>query len=371
MAIRKKPGSGSVNPITKSGGFSLEGTELGATIKEVSEAYGIHVARQLSRQVPYDTRIPTGIFSLDLALAGGMLISRGSMFYGERSSGKSTTAMRVARMAQIMYPDKAVVWLDIEGTFDEVWFMKLGGDPNRLIISEPESGEHAVDIGDAMVRSKETSVIVTDSIAMLVPTKEIEGSAEDSLPGVHARLVGNYLRRINNGLLKERHRGHRPLVLHINQFRMKIMGFGDPRTLPGGKALEFMTSQQVEMKNKEIIDDKSGAVKWNEHAFKITKDKTGGRFREGMFKMTRDPSHNRGVPDGTIDQGKSYLARTKEIGLTDGHKVLDRNGKVFGQYAGNDVLIEEWVKDPEKAAVMMLETIQAYRASWGLPTADD
>jgi recombination protein RecA len=372
MAIRSRGGSSDTlirKPPVKPGlvgikppKFVMAGTEIGGVLKEIQGAYGEEVARVLKNKSPYQERIRTGIFVLDLALAGGFLTSRGSMLYGERSAGKSTIAMLVCLEAQRRYPDKLVAWIDIEGTFDETWFKKLGGDPERLLLLEPESGEHAVDIADAVCRSLETSVVVTDSIAMLVPMKELENSAEDNMMGVHARLVGNYLRRVNSALLKERHRKHRLLVMHINQFRMKIgVMFGDPRTLPGGKALEFSTSQQVEIKNREKIQENTGIVTHNEHEFKITKDKTGGRLRTGKFLMVRDSATYKGLPEGTIHQSGSILQLGEKVGLVDGKEI-----KGFGKAAGKDAWMEKFLADPEMYAKVQLNIIEAYLDLWGL-----
>lgn len=347
--------------------FSLEGTELAETLGAIHGRFGKEVAIIQSNRKQYYDRIRTGIFALDLSLSGGFLTSRGSMLYGERSSGKTTTAMCACINAQRLYPDKMAAWVDIEGTFDIDWFAKLGGDPERLLVTEPETGEHAVDIADALSRTLEVSMIVTDSIAMLIPMKEIEESAETSLVGVHARLIGNYLRKLNNAMLVERHRGHRIMILHINQFRMKIgMSFGDPRTLPGGKALEFCTTQQVEIRNKEILSD-NGDIKWNEHNFKITKDKTGGRIREGKFKLVRDPDYNSGLPEGTVDQIKTMHEAASRVGLAEGRMDFKKYGKWNSAAEAQMALLA----DPEKYAAIQWDIIMAYRQKWGLACDED
>lgn len=342
--------------------FRMEGSELGETISAIHTEFGKEVARIGSEIRRYTHRVRTGVFALDLGLAGGFLVSRGSMLYGEKSAGKSTIAMMTAVQAQHDYPDQVVVWNDVEGTFDEVWFRKLGGDIDRLILIEPESGEHAVDIADAVARAKETSMLVTDSIAMLVPMKEIEAAAADSLPGIHARLVGNYLRRINNAMLIERHRSHHLLVLHINQFRMKVgLSFGDPRVLPGGKALEFATTQQVEVRNSEKLDQNTGMIKWNEHTFKITKDKTGGQIREGKFKMTRAPRFNDGFAEGTIYQAGTILEAAAAVGLAEGKELIG-----FGKAAGKEAWQQKFLADPEMYVRAQEKIIMEYRRLWGL-----
>ena len=357
VAPRPKP-----KVITRPRSFTLANTEFGETLAAVHARFGKEVATNRV-VIPYADRIPTGIFPLDIALSGGWLTSRGSMLYGERSSGKTTIAMMTCVRAQIMYPDQVCVWIDIEGTFDIEWFVKLGGDPERLYVVEPESGENAVDMAQAFASTKEVAVIVTDSIAMLIPMKEIEESSETAMMGVHARLIGNYLRKLNNAMLVERHRGHKILILHINQFRMKIgVVFGDPRTLPGGKALEFCTTQQVETKNKEVLSDK-GDIKHNEHSFKITKDKTGGRIREGKFKLVRDPDYNNGLPEGTIDQIKTMHELAGAVGLTDEGRIAFRGYGKWNSAADAQLAL---LADPEKYAALQWDILMAYRKKWGL-----
>ena len=341
--------------------FNLKGTELEEIHNSIKASRGEEIAVLGRRKLNYP-RIPTGIFAMDLALAGGFLSSRGHMVYGERSAGKSTTSLRAAVNAQAIYPDSVIGYMDVEGTFDPSYFEKLGGDMERLYHVEPESGEHAVDIGDALCRTKEISVLITDSIAMLVPMKEIESSAEDAMMGVHARMIGAYLRRITNAMIHERHRGHRITAIHLNQFRMKIgLVFGDPRSLPGGKALEFSTSQQVEIKNKEL-QNSAGQVVRNEHEFKITKDKTGGRFKTGKFFVVREPKENNGYPEGTIIQAGSILEMASQIGLSPDKKELIG----FGKERGKDAWQERFVKDPELLFRVQEKVIGAYRDLWGI-----
>lgn len=341
-----------------------DNSELGNVVKAINQNYGTGIASfGNANKGVYHARLRTGIFILDLALSGGFLMSRGSMIYGERSAGKTTTAILLCIHAQRMFPDKVAVWIDVEGTFDVDWFVKLGGDPDRLLILEPETGEQAIDMADGVVRSLESAIVVTDSIAMLTPMKEIESSAEDAIMGLHARLIGNYLRRVNNAFLVERHRGHRPLILHLNQFRTKIgMVFGDPRTLPGGKALEFCTTQQVEVKNKEHINDK-GDIEYNEHSFKITKDKTGGRIREGKYKLVRDPdAFSPRLPEGYIDQIKSVLEYGARVGLVEGQYRVEGHGTFRSSAAAQEYFLERG----DAYVKLQYDIINRHRAMWGL-----
>lgn len=310
-------------------------------------------------------RLRLGILVLDLALAGGMRMSRGVMFYGERAAGKSTLALMAVRSAQQAFPDKVAAWLDIEGTFDKVWATKLGVDTDRLLIVEPETGEEAVDLADAILRANETSIIVTDSIAFLTPMKELDESAEANFPGIHARLIGNYIRRINNAMLRERHRKHNPIVLHLNQFRMKIgVMFGDNRVLPGGKALEFATSQQVLLRNFEHKikgGDEGGMVDFNEHSFTITKEKTGGRLKEGKFKLIRESDGPAG-PEGSIDQAKTILTFGARAGVVVGKYDIDG----YGKFRSSDAVRDFFIERPDACELTQQKIIAYYRKKWNV-----
>lgn len=366
MIVRPKAapaGGGLIKPPP----FRLEGSELGNVVGEINKAYGSGVATFGNAAKIYHDRLRTGIFILDLALAGGFLLSRGSMIYGERSAGKTTTAILLCIHAQQMFPDKVAVWIDVEGTFDIEWFVKLGGDPSRLLILEPETGEQAIDMADGVVRSLESSIVVTDSIAMITPMKEIQQSADDKMMGGNSILIGNYLRRVNNAFLVERHRGHRPLILHLNQFRSKVgLVFGDPRTLPGGKALEFCTTQQVEIKNKENITD-SGDLTFNQHSFKITKDKTGGRIREGMYKMVRDPyAFTPKLPEGYIDQIKTVLEYGAKVGMIEGQYAVEGHGKFKSAAVAQMYFLER----PDAYVKFQFDIINKFRGLWGLSVPD-
>jgi len=296
--------------------------ELGAIVEKItkSEHYGKPFIRGSSRRLS-SVRTRSGILAFDLALGGGWTRARAGMLYGERSSGKSTIALQSIAAYMDANPDDFAAWIDVEGTLDKAWARKLGVDLNRLVVVEPETGEHAVDLADSMLRAREIGFTVMDSIAMLVSMKELDESAEQDTMALQARLVGKYIRRTNNALLKERARGHFPTLLHLNQFRMKVgLVFGDPRTLPGGKALEFSTTQQAETKNKENVGkDTSGndVVLYNEHNVKITKNKGGGPMKEAAFKLIRTDGHE-GLPEAWVDQAKTIYKYGSQVGVITG-----------------------------------------------------
>lgn len=321
-------------------------TELGETLKAVNKRYGDNTVRRGS-SIIQPLRIPTGVFMVDFALLGGIPSNRISMFVGERHSGKSALATMIAGSAQRMWPDQSVVMIDVEGTFDSTWARKLGVNTDELVYVAPETGEMAVDISEATLSSKETSLIIVDSLAAITPMKEIEDSAEDSQVALQARLIGKMVRKLNAALIKERKRGHLVTVLFVNQFRMKIgVSFGDPRTIPGGKALEYSTSLQMTIKNKENKgSDERGveSMTENEHSFYINKNKLCGGPRSGEFRLVRQYIPELELAEGEVNQAKTILAYAKKFGYYSGGGAswtLD-----FGDYSRQYRKAEEAIVD--------------------------
>lgn len=307
-------------------------------------------------------RNSTGILSLDICLVGGFMNSRIAMVYGERSAGKSTVSTRALASALRNNQDQYAVIVDVEGTVDRQWLRVNGVDLDRLIIAEPPTGEDAVDQLDALVRTEGVCFVVLDSIAMITPLKEIESSAEDQQIGVQARLIGKMLRRVNSGILSERVRDRYPGVILLNQIRMKAgMVFGDPRTLPGGKALEFVTSQQVEMKNKEVRDEKTGIIKYNDHTAIITKDKTGGRYKEAKFRLIRDEGQN--LPVGYILQTKDILDHGLRCGFVEGRIRIDG---IPHKFSKADEVTEYFIENPAQEELLRSRIVEHYRQAWGI-----
>lgn len=295
--------------------------EFAESLAAIRKEYGENTVTRAS-QTHQPERISTGVFLLDFALLGGIPHNRVSMFVGERHAGKSMLSDMVIASAQRQYPDSVVVKVDIEGTSDEVWSSKLGVDLERMYVVKPETGEAAVEATDTFVRTKEVSLVVVDSIAALTPMKEIESDAGDALPGIQARLVGGMIRKVSAGLIAERNRGHFVTVLFINQFRSKIgVVYGDPRTIPGGRALEFATSVQLIIKNKEKISKDSydvETVEENEHAFDIKKNKLNGGLRTGEFRVRRILDPDTGLEEGQVDDAATMLMYAKKFGAYTG-----------------------------------------------------
>lgn len=231
----------------------------------------------------------------------------------------SMLAMLTIGHVQRRYTDQQAILVDIEGTFDSVWATLLGVDTEALLVVKPETGEMAADMVTALLCTREVSMVVADSIAALVSFKEVDSSAEDSHVGLQARLVGGMIRKSTAAMIAERRRGHNVSLLFVNQFRMKIGGYGDPRTVPGGKALEYCTSMQAIIKNKENKgSDEAGieTIVSNEHSFTITKNKLNTGPRVGEFRVIRTETD--GMAPGTVDDSSTVLAIAKKLDVYTG-----------------------------------------------------
>lgn len=346
------------------------GGELGLVVNKMTESghYGRPFKRASSPTMDR-AKNRTGILTLDLCLGGGWTQSAAGMLYGEKSSGKSTIALQSIAAIQRADDQAMAAWLDIEGTLDKPWARKLGVDLDRLVVVEPETGEHAVDLADALLRSREVSAVVTDSIAMLVPMKELDESAEQETMALQARLVGKYIRKTNNAILRERQRGHLPILIHINQFRMKVgLVFGDPRVLPGGKALEFSTTQQVETKNKEHMQkdsDGNSIVAFNEHNFKITKNKGGGPMKEGTFKLIRTDGEDN-MLEACVSQGKTVYKHGTQVGVVSGSPSSFEIDGIRQKFRGAPDFNRWAMENAEQLDVVLGKIIDGFRKKWRL-----
>jgi recombination protein RecA len=298
----------------------LNDSELEKTIAAMQKAYGINsvTTANLVRQ-PY--RIATGIFPLDYALLGGIPHNRISMFSGPKHSGKTSLAERCIRGAQVSLPDQKPAFVDVEGTRDATWGEKLGVDNANLIYSLPSSGEQAVDMAEALVRTREISLLVLDSVAALVPLKEIDESVEDNAtPGLQAKLMARCVRKLTAALIDERKRDHFITVILINQQRSKIGGWsptGDPVHDAGGKAVGYSTTLEINCKNKENLN-KEGETDYNEHAFDIKKWKLSGGLRKGDYTVLRKDKAEYGLAEGAVDDAATMLAFAKTMGWYSG-----------------------------------------------------
>jgi len=279
--------------------------------------------------------IPTGALSVDLALGiGGLPRGRITEIYGPESSGKTTLALHV--IAEAQRQGGYAAFIDAEHALDAQYAKRLGVNIDELLISQPDTGEQALEIAEHLVRSGAIDVIVVDSVAALVPKAELDGEMGDSLPGLQARLMSQALRKLTAAISRSG-----TAVVFINQMREKIgVMFGNPETTPGGRALKFYASVRLDIRRLDAIKQGTESIGVRTKV-KIVKNKLAPPFRDAEFDMMYGEGISRegNVLDLAVDQGIveksgtwfSYRDQRIGQGRDNARKFLKENPKVMAE----------------------------------------
>ncbi len=299
--------------------------------------------------------IPTGALTLDIALGvGGLPRGRVVEIYGPESSGKTTLAQHIVASAQNL--GGVAAFIDAEHAFDPVYAARCGINIDDLLISQPDTGEQALEICEMLVRSNATDVVVIDSVAALVPRAEIEGDMGDSLPGLQARLMSQALRKLSGAISKSR-----TIVLFLNQLRMRIgVMFGSPETTTGGQALKFYASVRLDIRRIETLKQGSDPI-GSRVRVKVIKNKVAPPFRQAEF-------------DIMANDGISRESNLLDIGVE--MNIIRKSGAWF--YLGEDRLgqgrenAKTFLRENPALAneIEQLIRAQAVNASPALPVGD-
>ena len=290
---------------------------LELALTQIEKQFGKGSIMKLGMQTHVDVEaIPTGALSLDVALGvGGFPRGRVIEIFGPEASGKTTVAL--SAINEVQQKDGVAAFIDAEHAFDSIYAKKIGLNLDDLLISQPDTGEQALEITETLVRSTAVDLIVIDSVAALTPRAEIEGEMGDSHMGLQARLMSQALRKLTGAISKSR-----TCVVFINQIRMKIgIMFGNPEVTPGGRALKFYSSVRLDLRRIGAIKQGDSVIGSRVRA-RVVKNKVAPPFRETEFEILHDQgiAKIRNMLDiathlGVIDKsGTWYIFREEKIG---------------------------------------------------------
>ena len=337
---------------------------LDAALAQIEKNFGKGSIMKLGDDRSVDIEsVPTGSLGLDIALGiGGLPRGRIIEIYGPESSGKTTLALHTVAEAQKL--GGICAFVDAEHAMDPVYARKVGVDTDELLISQPDTGEQALEIADTLVRSGAVDVLVIDSVAALTPKAELDGDMGDSLPGLQARLMSQALRKLTGSISRSK-----TMVIFINQIRMKIgVMFGSPETTTGGNALKFYASVRLDI--RRIGSIKAGdEVVGNQTKVKVVKNKVAPPFRTIEFDIMYGEGVSKtgelidlGVKAGVVEKSGAWFSY-------DGSKIGQGRENSKRYLRDNPEVAKTIERDIRESAGLVIEEISQAEAEAGDPSA--
>ncbi|HPT65797.1 MAG TPA: recombinase RecA [Candidatus Woesebacteria bacterium] len=338
------------------GNQSQKNEAIRVAMEQITKAFGDGAIMKMGEKQADMTIdvIPTGCLPLDIALGvGGLPRGRVTEIFGPEASGKTTVCLHVIAEAQKMGGTAA--FIDVEHALDPHRAATVGVNLDSLLISQPDSGEQALEIVETLVRSNAVDVVVLDSVAALVPKAEIEGEMGDSMMGVQARLMSQALRKLTGAISKSK-----TIVIFTNQIRQKIgVMFGNPETTPGGLALKFYASVRIDLRKIANIKTASGESIGSQHRARIIKNKVAPPFREAEFEImnTEGISVFGSLVDLAVQHG--LITKSGAFFKVDGQNIQGREGvkKYLKEHSNlvDDLKKQIWEKVKENDQPVKLE----------------
>ena len=326
--------------------------------------------------IPIVRRLPTGIFEFDFYTGGGFPCGRYSIVYGPESSNKTNVALKAVVTAQHLPPPcNKAVWVNVEQSFDPIWAERMGVNTKELLVVQAGYGEEAIDLVDALVRAEDVALLVVDSMAGLIASKEIAQSVENYDIGSSALLIKRMVNKLMIAFCEEQKRDHDPCIILINQTRFKpgVM-FGDPETMPGGEAQKFLASLRVRLSAKNIIEKATNTLVFKETHVVVKKAKVPVRTTSFDFKMCVNTHDDFAVGDtDSFTMVKSHLQALNLLVKTTKGYAIQTGDPVHPEWAFPTLtaMQDHYLKDYGFRMVIQGLVIEMYKAKLVLVEESD
>jgi recombination protein RecA len=316
----------------------------------------------MGNKIPVVRRLPTGVFEFDFYTGGGFPCGRYTIVYGPESSNKTNLALKAVANAQKLPPPcNKAVWVNIEQSFDPIWAEKMGVNTAELLVVQAGYGEEAIDLVDALVRAEDVAILVVDSMAGLIGSKEIAQSVENYDIGSSALLIKRMVNKLMIAFCEEQKRDHDPCVILINQTRFKpgVM-FGDPETMPGGEAQKFLSSLRVRVRATNVVDKATSTITFKETGVIIKKAKVPVRAVSFDFRFCVHAHDDLQIGDtDSFTMVKSHLqALNLIVKVPKGYSLLNAS---YGIFPTLTAMQDRYAKDLKFKMVLQGMVIDSYK----------